>query len=70
MDSDQTNDLHDKVDRFARGVQEYVTDNLMLTFTSEELESIEALYGERFLYRMLPDVQHVLSNPSPSGTIH
>lgn len=70
MDSDQSIELHQKVDDFARGVQDYVTDNLMLTFTVEELQSIELIYGERFLYRMLPDVQYVLSGPSPSGVIH
>ena len=70
MDSDSNLDLHRKVDKFALTLQDHITDQLMLTFTQEELESIETIYGERFVYRMLPDVRYILAGPSPSGTIH
>lgn len=70
MDSDSNVDLHRKVDKFALTLQDHITDQLMLTFSTEELESIETIYGERFVYRMLPDVRYILAGPSPSGTIH
>ena len=70
MDSDQTTQLHQKVDKFALSIQDYVTDQLMINFSMEELQDIETIYGDRFLYRMIGDVRYILAGPSPSGTIH
>ena len=69
-DSDEAVILHKKVNRFVLALQDHVTDQLMLTFTGEELTAIQETYGEQFKYRMLPDVQYILSGPTESGTIH
>lgn len=68
-DSDESAALYKKVNGFVLTLQEHVTDQLMLTFTGEELAAIQDTYGDGFHYRMLPDVQYILSGPG-NGTIH
>jgi hypothetical protein len=59
-----------KVDSLATEVQQLVIDRLMRDFTHEELIKVEDIYGSHFTYRMLPDVQWVLSQPYIEDTIH
>lgn len=62
--------LRDKVDLLAQEVQELVINTLMREFTADELAKIEDMYGTHFTYRMLPDVQWILSQPYLEDTIH
>lgn len=59
-----------KVDSLATEVQQLVIDRLMRDFTHEDLLKVEDMYGSHFTYRMLPDVQWVLSQPYLEDTIH
>jgi hypothetical protein len=68
-DSEESAALYKKVNGFILTLQEHVTDQLMLTFTGEELALIQDTYGDGFHYRMLPDVQYILAGPG-NGTIH
>lgn len=59
-----------KVDSLAAEVQQLVIDRLMRDFTHEDLLKVEDMYGSHFTYRMLPDVQWILSQPYLEDTIH
>lgn len=62
--------IRDKVDVLAHEVQDLVVDRLMRDFTQVELEKIEEMYGAQFTYRMLPDLQWILSQPYLEDTVH
>lgn len=68
-DSDMEN-IRMKVDSLATDVQKLVIDRLMRDFSYDELTKVEDMYGNHFTYRMLPDVQWVLSQPYFEDTIH
>jgi hypothetical protein len=62
--------IRDKVDVLAHEVQDLVVDRLMRDFSQNELEKIEEMYGTHFTYRMLPDLQWILSQPYLEDTVH
>jgi len=62
--------IRTKVDDLANDVQKLVIDRLMRDFSYDELSKVEYMYGNHFTYRMLPDVQWVLSQPYLEDTIH
>ena len=62
--------IRDKVDVLAHEVQDLVVDRLMRDFSQNELEKIEEMYGAQFTYRMLPDLQWILSQPYLEDTVH
>ena len=62
--------IRDKVDVLAHEVQDLVVDRLMRDFSQHELEKIEEMYGAQFTYRMLPDLQWILSQPYLEDTLH
>ena len=70
-DDDQIVDnVRNKLDKFATGMQEYACDSLLNNFTTEELLVIHKWFGDRFVYQVWQDVDWILSKPVISDTIH
>ena len=68
-DSDFSVGLSAKLQKFLYSLQEYVDEQLM-TFTIEELQSLQKIYGNNLTYALYKDIQHAMSLPRPSDTVH
>jgi hypothetical protein len=68
-DSDFSVSLSSKLNKLLIGMQEYVDDHLM-EFTVEELQSLQKVYGSQLTYALYKDIQHAMSLPKSTDTVH
>ena len=69
-DSDGYIALREKTNAFLYKVQDLITEQLMATFTAEELRELQSVYGENLVYRISPDINYLLQLPYDGSTVH
>jgi hypothetical protein len=68
-DSDFSVGLSSKLNKLLIGVQDHVDSELM-SFTIQELEALQKIYGANLTYALHKDIQHAMSLPKSTETIH